>query len=137
MSGARAVNSAADSPPQAATESVLNKCDQLVAAVTSYGRVVVALSGGVDSAVVAKAAQLALGDRALAVTGTSASLINLEAIKRLPVEAPPVETQARITKIHQLSLREKELMEAIQNKRRELIEMILLRTIGLSAPFRP
>jgi restriction endonuclease S subunit len=63
-------------------------------------------------------------------TGTSASLINLEAIKRLPVEAPPVETQARITKIHQLSLREKELMEAIQNKRRELIEMTLLKTIG-------
>ena len=63
-------------------------------------------------------------------TGTSASLINLEAMKRLPVEAPPVETQARITKIHQLSLREKELMEAIQNKRRELIEMTLLKTIG-------
>lgn len=63
-------------------------------------------------------------------TGTSASLINLEAMKRLPVEAPPVETQARITKIHQLSLREKELMEAIQNKRRALIEMTLLKTIG-------
>ncbi|TWU27343.1 ATP-dependent sacrificial sulfur transferase LarE [Bythopirellula polymerisocia] len=35
---------------------------------------VVAYSGGVDSAVVAKAAQLALGERALAVTGVSASL---------------------------------------------------------------
>ena len=33
-----------------------------------------AFSGGVDSTVVAKAAQLALGDRAIAVTGTSASL---------------------------------------------------------------
>jgi restriction endonuclease S subunit len=63
-------------------------------------------------------------------TGTSASLINLEAVKRLPVEAPPVETQARITKIHQLSLREKELMEAIQNKRRALIETTLLKAIG-------
>jgi len=63
-------------------------------------------------------------------TGTSASLINLEAMKRLPVETPPVETQARVTKIHQLSLREKELMEAIQNKRRALIEMTLLKTIG-------
>ena len=69
-------------------------------------------------------------------TGTSASLINLEAMKRLPVEAPPAETQARITKIHQLSLREKELMEAIQNKRRELIEMALLKTIGLSPLLR-
>lgn len=34
----------------------------------------VAFSGGVDSAVVAKAAQIALGERALAVTGVSASL---------------------------------------------------------------
>ncbi|HEU0176983.1 MAG TPA: restriction endonuclease subunit S [Blastocatellia bacterium] len=63
-------------------------------------------------------------------TGTSASLINLEAMKGLPVEVPPVETQARITKIHQLSMREKELMEAIKNKRRALIEMTLLKTIG-------
>lgn len=63
-------------------------------------------------------------------TGTSASLINLEAMKRLAVEVPPVETQALITKIHQLSLREKELMEAIQNKRRALIELTLLKTIG-------
>jgi restriction endonuclease S subunit len=63
-------------------------------------------------------------------TGTSASLINLEAMRGLPVEIPPAEIQARITKIHQLSLREKELMEAIQNKRRALIEMALLKTIG-------
>ncbi|MGH9768930.1 MAG: hypothetical protein ACREAB_15970, partial [Blastocatellia bacterium] len=63
-------------------------------------------------------------------TGTSASLINLEAMKRLPVETPPLEIQARVTKIHQLSLREKELMEVIQNKRRALIEMILLKTIS-------
>jgi uncharacterized protein len=40
----------------------------------TFPRVVVALSGGVDSAVVAKAAHAALGDQALAVTGTSASL---------------------------------------------------------------
>jgi pyridinium-3,5-biscarboxylic acid mononucleotide sulfurtransferase len=43
------------------------------------GRVAVAFSGGVDSAVVAQAARLALGDRALAVTGTSASLAEGEA----------------------------------------------------------
>lgn len=35
---------------------------------------IVAFSGGVDSAVVAKAAQLALGEQAVAVTGVSASL---------------------------------------------------------------
>ena len=39
---------------------------------------VVAFSGGVDSTVVAKAAQLALGDAALAVTGVSSSLASGE-----------------------------------------------------------
>lgn len=39
-----------------------------------YGSCAVAFSGGVDSAVVAKAAQLSLGERAVAVTGRSASL---------------------------------------------------------------
>lgn len=50
------------------------KRDQLLATLRSYGSCAVAYSGGVDSAVVAKAAQLALGDRAVAVTGVSASL---------------------------------------------------------------
>jgi len=63
-------------------------------------------------------------------TGTSVSLINLEALKRLPVETPSLEIQGRIAKIHQLSLREKELMEALQNRRRELIEKTLLKAIG-------
>src|SRR5262249_2033620 len=62
--------------------------------------------------------------------GTSASLINLEALKTLPVITPPLETQTRIVKIQRLSLREKELMEAIQNKRRALTEMTLLKAIG-------
>jgi len=62
-------------------------------------------------------------------TGTSVTLINLEALKTLPVETPPMETQARIAQIHQLSRREKELVEAIQNRRRALIEMTLLRAI--------
>lgn len=39
-----------------------------------YGTCAVAFSGGVDSAVLAKAARLALGDSAVAVTGRSASL---------------------------------------------------------------
>ncbi|QDS99695.1 ATP-dependent sacrificial sulfur transferase LarE [Adhaeretor mobilis] len=48
--------------------------DQLVNQLRKFESCVVAFSGGVDSAVVAKAAQLALGEHALAVTGTSASL---------------------------------------------------------------
>jgi uncharacterized protein len=49
------------------------------------GSCAVAFSGGVDSAVVAKAAALALGERAVAVTGTSASLAagELEAAEEL------------------------------------------------------
>jgi uncharacterized protein len=48
--------------------------EKLLERVRSYGRAAVAFSGGVDSTVVAKAAQLALGEHAVAVTGTSASL---------------------------------------------------------------
>lgn len=43
-----------------------------------FGRVAVAFSGGVDSAVVAKAAQLACGDAAVAVTAVSPSLASSE-----------------------------------------------------------
>ncbi|HVX14576.1 MAG TPA: ATP-dependent sacrificial sulfur transferase LarE [Pirellulales bacterium] len=50
------------------------KRDRLLGLMASYGSCAVAYSGGVDSAIVAKAAQLALGDRAVAVTGVSASL---------------------------------------------------------------
>lgn len=50
------------------------KRDRLLATIVGYGNCAVAFSGGVDSAVVAKAAQLALGDQAVAVTGVSDSL---------------------------------------------------------------
>src|SRR3954452_19097319 len=48
--------------------------DELVEALKGYGRVAGAFSGGVDSTVVAKAAQLALGDQAVPVTAVSDSL---------------------------------------------------------------
>jgi uncharacterized protein len=50
------------------------KRDRLVELIAGYGSCAVAFSGGVDSAVVAKAAHLALGENAVAVTGTSAAL---------------------------------------------------------------
>ncbi len=61
------------------------KRDRLVELLRSYRSCAVAFSGGVDSAVVAKAAQLALADRAVAVTGVSASLAEgeLEAARKL------------------------------------------------------
>jgi uncharacterized protein len=56
-------------PPELAA-----KRDRLLELLQSYGSCAVAFSGGLDSTVLAKAAQLALGDRAVAVTGSSASL---------------------------------------------------------------
>jgi uncharacterized protein len=54
--------------------NITEKRDALLNALRSCGACVVAFSGGVDSAVVAKATQLALGDKAIAVTAVSASL---------------------------------------------------------------
>lgn len=51
---------------------------RLVDHIRDYQRCVVAFSGGVDSVVVAKAAFLALGDHAIAVTAQSPSLANGE-----------------------------------------------------------
>jgi uncharacterized protein len=48
--------------------------ERLVQFIEQFSSCAVAFSGGVDSAVVAKAAFLALGERAVAVTGVSASL---------------------------------------------------------------
>lgn len=59
--------------------------EQLVAHLAQLPSCMVAYSGGVDSAVVAKAAYVALGSRAIAVTGLSASLASgeLETAKRI------------------------------------------------------
>ena len=61
------------------------KRDRLLEILRGYGRVAVAFSGGIDSTVVAKAAQLVLADRAVAVTAVSASLASgeLEEAKEL------------------------------------------------------
>jgi uncharacterized protein len=48
--------------------------ERLLEILRGYGRLAVAYSGGVDSAVVAKAARVALGDAAVAVTAVSESL---------------------------------------------------------------
>lgn len=53
---------------------LIRKRDELVAWIQALDSCAVAYSGGVDSAVVAKAALLALGENAVAVTGVSPSL---------------------------------------------------------------
>ena len=54
--------------------SLSAKRSALLANIAAHGSCAVAYSGGVDSAVVAKAAYEALGDKAVAITGASASL---------------------------------------------------------------
>jgi uncharacterized protein len=65
--------------------SIAEQAEGLIAFIRPFERCIVAYSGGVDSAVVAKAAHLALGERALAITGVSASLAagELDAARRV------------------------------------------------------
>lgn len=56
------------------TSDLETKQKQLLSLLAGFGKVAVAYSGGVDSAVVAKAAFLALGDDAIAVTAVSPSV---------------------------------------------------------------
>jgi uncharacterized protein len=58
--------------------ALATKRDQLLEILRGFGHVVVAFSGGIDSTVVAQAAILALGDKAIAVTADSASVPRAE-----------------------------------------------------------
>jgi len=60
------------------TPELAAKRDRLLAILGELPGVAVAFSGGIDSTVVAKAAQLALGSRAVAVTADSASVARTE-----------------------------------------------------------
>ncbi len=60
--------------PSLWTPELVAKRDRLLDILRRLDRVVVAFSGGIDSTVVAQAAQLALGDRAVAVTADSPSV---------------------------------------------------------------
>jgi uncharacterized protein len=68
--------------------AIAAKRERLLALLADCGSCAVAFSGGVDSAVVAKAARLALKDRVVLVTGTSAALAEgeLEAARELAAQ---------------------------------------------------
>jgi pyridinium-3,5-biscarboxylic acid mononucleotide sulfurtransferase len=59
-------------------DGVEGMADHLVGVIRGYGSVAVAFSAGVDSTVVAKAAQLGCGEKAIAVTADSPSLADGE-----------------------------------------------------------
>jgi hypothetical protein len=63
--------------------------------------------------------------------GTNVPIITKEGLARLPVTVPPLEKQEIIVRIHRLSVKEASLLEAIQQKRRRLVEVALLK--GLQA----
>jgi len=69
-------------------ETLKQRRDALLAILAGYGRVAVAFSGGVDSALVAKAAALACGEQAVAITSVSPSLAQgeLELATRVAAE---------------------------------------------------
>lgn len=65
-------------PTDIITPGLADRRDRLLAVLRELPGVAVAFSGGIDSTVVAKAACLALGDRAIAVTADSASVARTE-----------------------------------------------------------
>jgi len=65
-------------PMKELTTELASKRDRLLDLLRGLGSCAVAFSGGLDSTVLAKAAQLSLGDRAVAVTGVSESLASGE-----------------------------------------------------------
>jgi uncharacterized protein len=79
------------------------KRDRLLELLDSFGSCAVAFSGGLDSTVVAKAAQLALGDRALAVTGVSESLAGGE-LQECVALAQQIGIRHEVIPTHELSI---------------------------------
>lgn len=81
----------------------MKAAEQLVEHVRAYGSCAVAFSAGVDSTVVAKAAHLALGERAVAVTGVGPALAEgeLDAAREFAALIGVRHVEAATDEIHQ------------------------------------
>ncbi|HTU92722.1 MAG TPA: ATP-dependent sacrificial sulfur transferase LarE [Gemmataceae bacterium] len=77
--------SSSASIPSSVPSELADKRDRLLEVLRGFGSAAVAFSGGIDSTVVAQAAQLALGARAVAVTADSPSVprVEIEDARRL------------------------------------------------------
>jgi uncharacterized protein len=87
------------------TPSVRAKHASLEGLLASYGRVVVAYSGGVDSAFLARVAHDVLGERALALTARSASMMEVELADAIAL-ARSIGIAHRIVETHELEREE-------------------------------
>lgn len=83
------------------SDAVEAKHRALVELLRSYGRVVVAYSGGVDSAFLARVAHDALGARALALTARSPSLMQIE-LEEAKALASAIGIRHEIVETHEL-----------------------------------
>jgi restriction endonuclease S subunit len=61
--------------------------------------------------------------------GSYIRLINKQVLGLLKVSVLPLQTQGKIIKVHQLSLKEKQLVTKIQEKREQLIDTVMLKKI--------
>lgn len=58
--------------------------------------------------------------------GSNVRIVTKETLLRMPIQLPPLEIQRKIVEVYRLSLKEKEMMQAIQMKRSQLVEAALL-----------
>lgn len=80
----------------------MNKQQQLIKLLQSYQSVAIAFSGGVDSSVLAKACQLALGDKAIAITAVS-ELITTDEITEAKQVAKQIGIKHQLFSINDLA----------------------------------
>ena len=62
-------------------------------------------------------------------TGTAVTHISKSSLEKMPIKLPDLSRQEQIVKLHELSVREKQITEQLLNKKEKLIEHILSENI--------